>query len=158
MAQNRTGRNKSTIKMVYFSDFEGDHDQELDLIQERCEDVLGFKPNIMHTTRPPFFKDSGHEDFDVLFFDYGGIGTVGHSMFDHMSRALLEDAENHPSKVYIIVSTFTWDYMKEARKEFQDKLHNVFVSTGGTLAEGGVDPDEEQMKKALIMAGFKGKP
>lgn len=94
-------------------------------IEGALEEIYGV-PVTCHVTKGAF-RD---QTFDVLFFDYGGIGMIGHGMFDSMTRELLEHAENHPSNCYIITSEMTWQYMREAREEFEDKLHNVFCAFG----------------------------
>lgn len=142
------------IKALYLSDWNGDHADELQMIKEQVKDALGYDLEIEHIQQPPFDKyTSTSQSFDILFFDYGGAGVVGNSMFEHMTHALLQDAEDHPSRVYIVTSSFTWDYMREAREAFADKVHNVFVSSA--MAHDDHDQGFEELKKALTMAGLK---
>jgi hypothetical protein len=111
-------------------------------IEEALEDIYGV-PTGCEVTNGSF-----HDmPFDVLFFDYGGIGNVGHGMFDSMTNYLLKHAENHPSNCYIVTSEFTWKYMREALDEFEGRVHNVFCAFGEdeTFTKGV----EEALRKTI---------
>lgn len=137
------------MKLIYFCDIMSDEDEqqkELVAIQESLDRILAEKAEVELVDRPPF----GHVDFDILFFDYGGMNLPGNSLFEHMSNYLLKDAENHPSRIYVITSEMTWDYMREARLEFEGKLHNVFCASSW-------DPKtlDNMMREALLHSGLK---
>ena len=78
------------------------------------------------TTIPPF---KGSNRFDILFFDWGGMGIVDNRILYDNCRALLRDAEGHPSRFYVVVSAFTEMAMKDAMSEFAGTVPaNVFLS------------------------------
>ncbi len=67
------------------------------------------------------------EYFDILFFDWGGMST-GNSMLEHFCRHILEHAENHPDRIYIMNSSFTAEAMKDAKNEMAGgHSANVFL-------------------------------
>ena len=73
------------------------------------------------------------ESFDVLFFDWGGM-SLGNSMLESFCDNIIEDAQNHTSRYYVMVSMMTSDAMRDALehlKQTKQKLpFNVFLSIG----------------------------
>lgn len=68
------------------------------------------------------------ENFDILFFDWGGM-SLGNSLMEHFCRHIYKQAQDNPSRFYIMVSTFTKYAMKEAIEEFgEGKPFNIFLS------------------------------
>lgn len=60
----------------------------------------------------------GRKSYDILLFDWGGA-SLGNSNMRHFCRYILNEAIEKPSRIYIMVSTFTADAMKEALDDFQ---------------------------------------
>lgn len=81
---------------------------------------------------PPF---RGREQFDYLFFDWGGM-SVGNSCLDSFSRYFLQDAEENPDKLYIVISDMTKDAVIDAQREFAGKElpKNVFLDMEAFIA------------------------
>jgi hypothetical protein len=68
------------------------------------------------------------KDFDILFFDWGGM-SVGNDCLQRFCRYILDDAENHTNRYYVMVSMFTEEAMKDAVMDFgKSKPFNVFLS------------------------------
>lgn len=62
--------------------------------------------------------------FDVLFFDWGGM-SLGNSLLESFCDEILEHAEEHPSKIYVMTSTFTESAMKDAMYQYGDRIKDV---------------------------------
>lgn len=67
------------------------------------------------------------ENFDYMFFDYGGM-SLGNSMMESLCRHITREAEKYPARTFIIVSTFTSYAMRDAKDEFGSELPNIFLS------------------------------
>jgi hypothetical protein len=80
------------------------------------------------TDNPPF---GGRKSYDILLFDWGGA-CIGNSNTRHFCRYILDEAIEKPSRIYIMVSTFTADAMKEALDSFEkangELPANVFLN------------------------------
>ena len=107
-------------------------------IEEEYRDGVGLRlkthcikfHDVHCTTEPPFASgNSGIEHFDILFFDWGGMGTLDQRLMMNYCRMLLKDAQEHPSRFYVVASAFTELAMKDAMSEFRDSVPaNVFLS------------------------------
>lgn len=68
-------------------------------------------------------------DYDILFFDYGGIGQFAPGMLGSMARYFVKDALNNPSKYYVLNSSFTKYAVDEVIEDFGgDPPANLFFS------------------------------
>jgi len=56
------------------------------------------------------------ETYDILLFDWGGA-SLGNSFMDSFCRYIERESKEYPNRLYIIVSTFTMDAMRDALKE-----------------------------------------
>jgi len=112
--------------IYYWYDLMGDPDEEIDAIKKQLShfDVdLKFK-----------FRKSGvpmlDKKFDVLFFDWGGM-SIGNSLMESFCREILFHAQEHPSKIYIMTSSFTEQAMKDMMIQYRNELKdtsNVFLN------------------------------
>jgi hypothetical protein len=67
-------------------------------------------------------------DFDFLLFDYGGLLPGCESLIQTNCRWLIEDARNHPSRCYVMVSSFTRQAMEDYLTDLDSsELHNIFM-------------------------------
>lgn len=88
--------------------------------------------NVRCTTDPPFAgthrsREMGH--YDILFFDWGGMGVVDQKMMSSFCRLILREATDHPSRFYVVTSAFTELAMKDAMASFGDAVPaNMFLS------------------------------
>jgi len=117
-------------KALYWHDWVDEEDEASDLkhqVVSPCKEK-GITFDTMEATDiPPLFYEQAR-DFDVLFFDWGGM-SMGNTMMEHFCGNIIEHAENHPSKYYIMVSTFTEDAMREAIAHYgDDRPFNVFLN------------------------------
>ncbi len=68
------------------------------------------------------------EQFDILFFDWGGM-SLGNSMMEHFCSYIIKHANDHSSRFYVMVSLMTKAAMKDALYSFGDnKPFNVFLT------------------------------
>jgi hypothetical protein len=105
-------------KNIYICDFMGEPEKEV----AELKDETGLE--IKHEENPNFEEHY----FDVLFFDWGGA-SLGNSMMDHFCRRILNHANEHPSRFYVMTSNFTKAAMKDAIREFgDDKPANIFLT------------------------------
>ncbi len=118
-------RNK---KAVYFADpilnsFSESIQDECDqfVIQPLMNAGICFE-DIRCTDTPPFGKMS----YDILFFDWGGM-SVGNSLLEHFCRYIVKEADDYPSKCYVVVSMFSEYAMRDALDEFGEK-ENIFLT------------------------------
>lgn len=116
-------------KFIYTGDFMGDLEDECNSIKKQIERSLNLPKGSVEIT----IKEGNPTgtDFDVLFFDWGGA-TIGNSMMEHFCRGFINEAIECPSKLYVMTSTFTAQYMKdELEQELKlehAKLPNIFLS------------------------------
>ena len=114
-------------KGIYWHDtVDTKEDEQADFeiqVKDPCEENKIYFKSMKYTDVPPF-----KEDFDVLFFDWGGM-SLGNSMMDHFCRYILEHAEDHPNRFYVMVSSFTKEAMADAVETLgKDKPFNVMLS------------------------------
>lgn len=67
------------------------------------------------------------ENFDYMFFDYGGM-SLGNSMMESLCRNITSEAEKYPNRTFVVVSTFSSYAMRDAKNEFGSELPNIFLS------------------------------
>lgn len=109
------------MKAIYFGDPGGDIEEERDDIKKKLS-LAGIDMKIQATDEPPW-----DDRFDVLFFDWGGL-SIGNSMMEHFCRWILDDAENNPGRVYVMVSEFTRRAMEEAQEDLVDAPGNIYLT------------------------------
>jgi len=80
--------------------------------------------NVHYRDIPPF----GKENYDILFFDWGGM-SIGNSLMETFCVYIIEEAQEKPNNYYIMASSMTAYAMKDALREFGDsaQLHNIFL-------------------------------
>lgn len=107
-------------KVIYFCDIPMDGDEEADWRLHEFElERLGVKvgrPKI--TTKPPF-----DENFDILFFDWGGMGSMGgNTIFQSFCQEIVKLAEECPSRMFVMASYYTERAMKECQAELSSTI------------------------------------
>ena len=118
---------KTFNKGIYWHDFAGEEDMKLDSkmqVIHPCEAEGIFIKRLIFAEFPQVLN----EEFDILFFDWGGM-SIGNDLIYHFCKNILNVAKDKPSRYYVMVSSFTEDAMKEAVREFgKEKPFNVFLS------------------------------
>jgi len=113
------------MKAIYFADPFNDIEEEKITLQKKLKNA-GLDLDIITTSNPPW-----DEQFDVLFFDWGGM-SVGNSMLEHFCEHWIDDAREHPSRIYIMASMFTKNAMEDLRgyeeREIEEFPKNIFMS------------------------------
>lgn len=74
----------------------------------------------------PFGK---RRDYDVLYFDYGGLGSMCTSLLNSMVREFVKDVINNPSRYYVLNSTYCKYAVQDVIDEFEESPSNLFLST-----------------------------
>jgi len=111
------------MKFVYFCDPMGDVLKEVQEIRDEINILSGHLIDIIHSNTDPLSLGN----FDVLFFDWGGM-SIGNSFIEKYSRYILRHAKEHPSKFYVMTSRFTQNAMKDAIASFgSEKPANILL-------------------------------
>jgi len=108
------------MRYLYFADPMDDIKAEGRIISRRLHCILGKDIKLKTTDLLPFDRT----DFDVLFFDWGGM-SIGNSMSESFCREIIEHAREHPSKLYIMNSDFSRRAMVEVQSELKLE-HEIF--------------------------------
>ena len=109
-------------KLLYFYDDDGMGRDDHARLVERLADY-GIMEPVEATTAPPFYGAT----FDVLFFDWGGM-SMGNSLLQDFCREIIKQAEDAPSKVFVMTSTFTGMAMRDATYELRNRPANIYLS------------------------------
>jgi hypothetical protein len=117
--------------VLYFHDYMTNEEETQEEVRRFQRDFFtnGIQiDNIETTDNPPF---NGNKSYDILLFDWGGA-SIGNSNMRHFCRYILDEAIEKPSRIYIMVSSFTADAMKEALDDFKqangELPANVFLN------------------------------
>lgn len=112
-------------KGIYWHDWASDPEADMRWQVLRPLDAGGIEFERMEETdRFDLFNPSSH--FDVLFFDYGGVGLGNSLLYDNL-KYIIEHANDHPSRYYVMVSEMTTEAIKEIKEELGDnKPCNIF--------------------------------
>jgi GrpB-like predicted nucleotidyltransferase (UPF0157 family) len=104
--------------VLYFHDYMADEEQTQEEVKQFKREFAenGIQIDKIETTEIPPFNDK--QNYDILLFDWGGA-SMGNSMLDHFCKYILEEAIEKPSKIFIMVSTFTVFAMEEALSSFE---------------------------------------
>ena len=131
------GRDETTIrnkKVLYFAD--PMFTMGVETIEQECEESV-IEELYLHDLefekiecweQPPF----GQTNYDILFFDYGGM-SMGNDMLGSLCRQILREAKDYPSRYYVMVSSFTMRAMKDEMKDYLGSselrcLSNIYLS------------------------------
>jgi hypothetical protein len=135
------------IKTAFFVDPVGSMgvtpEEEMQREKESLEDELGVKLDIHRVVHMGQIE----QGTDLLLFDYGGM-MMGNSLAEDNSRRVIQWAEDHPSALVVIISTFTYDhavrdaiaehleletvpyqYSKPEGKQHETPIHNVVIES-----------------------------
>lgn len=107
-------------KLVFFHDWLSPHDEELDNLVLGLQ-ALGYnvdRGDIKRFNSPPPVD----ENFDILFFDYGGVGFESAVI---TSDWLWSMADLYPNRDFVMVSDFTREAISDIEKRYY-KLPNIF--------------------------------
>lgn len=113
------------MRFAYFCDPLGDERQEVELLEFDLQDNNIVDPQVKWIEKAVDLKKC---DFDVLFFDYGGM-SLGNSMLQWFCNFFIDLANEHPNIFFVMTSRFTAAAMKDALELFGDnKPVNVLLS------------------------------
>lgn len=123
---------KKLNNVLYFHDCGDEPGLEIRLFQREFY-KNGYEVSIIEETDlPPFKNTSNEKSYDILLFDWGGM-MIGNSLIFSFCENILSEALECPNKIYIMVSNFTAEAMREAQTDFKganegELPFNVFLS------------------------------
>lgn len=116
------------MNILFFSDPIGSLSETPEQEGKYCK--RWFKELIFEKKKFTFESTIGSMDletkaYDILVFDFGGIGMGASGLISSLSRQILKLIENKPDVLFIAWSVFTNEYLKdECEKELGDH-HNL---------------------------------
>jgi hypothetical protein len=114
----------------YFCDIAGEPEEEARQIRQKLEDN-GFKKIKIKVEKKPDCIEE--RNYDVLFFDWGGM-SIGNSMLEHFCGRILTQAEERPNTYFVMTSLFTESAMFDAKESFGKELANLFLNIDDFVA------------------------
>lgn len=112
------------LKAIYFADMmtESQEDDCQDqIVLPLAKRGIEFEKIILIDMPPT------NETYDVLFFDWGGA-SLGNDFMGSFCRHIRRDAELYPDRMYVMVSSFTEDAMKDALYGYELTNNNIFMN------------------------------
>jgi len=143
------------MKALYFCDepFESTPEEELEQLKRELEyEGVEVMADITVTTMPPFARFPDPVNYDILFFDWGGM-SLGNSILDHFCREILREAEDYPSRIYVLVSRMTMEAMLDAMESMSSRLPNLFLTIKDFAASAWVKGNKGENKGKTTPAG-----
>jgi hypothetical protein len=114
------------MKVLYFGDPIGvgdsDFDKEAKEVKKYLKDFIFGKNKFDFIATIDSMKPS-EEIYDILIFDFGGIGLGCMDLVSSLSRMILKLIEERPNTLFIAWTFFTNEYLKE---ECQKELGDYF--------------------------------
>ncbi|WP_321367641.1 hypothetical protein [uncultured Desulfuromusa sp.] len=120
------------VKILYLCDSAmiGNYDEaqeEARGIQLEFWDYFGVSPEIEIAKSHADVFDS-EKVYDILMFDYGGIGSYGASgLMDSLCRRILQLSDDKPSRFFIMASKMTGWAMQDMIESMPERAANVFL-------------------------------
>lgn len=114
------------MKILFFTDcFGGDisNDKDFKYLKQAFEDK-GVKADFVMTTSP---MDITLGNYDILAFDYGGIGFGSTGMAHSISKLIIRALEDFPNKLFIVWTSCTNEYLKSDCKKELGSFYNLLV-------------------------------
>ena len=136
------------MKAVYFCDepFDSTPEEELEQLKGELEyEGIEAMTDLTVTTIPPFARFANPVNYDILFFDWGGM-SLGNSILDHFCREILHEAEDYPNRIYVLVSRMTMEAMLDAMESMSPKLPNLFLTIKDFAASAWVKENKGKHK------------
>ena len=122
-------RQERIMKALYFCDPCGNKQEEKEQILKKLhKDGIDIK--IRATNVPPHAGD-----FDILFFDWGGM-SMGNDLMSSFCREWIKMAQENPSKIFVMASDFTKYAMKDALEYIEnehEKPCNIYLAVESAI-------------------------
>jgi hypothetical protein len=113
------------MKILYFCDpigtFIGDTvEQEIKYCKKWLKDFI-FENKKFQFKSTFNSMDIINKQYDILIFDFGGLGIGCSGLVDSLSREILKLIEDRPNTLFVAWTSFTNEYLKDAcEKELGD--------------------------------------
>ena len=112
------------MKILYFGDPIGcgneDFDAESKYVKKYLKDFIFGKTKFAFIGTIDSMQPS-EASYDILIFDFGGIGLSCSGLVSSLSRMILKLIEEKPNTLFVAWTAFTNDYLKdECEKELGD--------------------------------------
>lgn len=105
------------IKILYFNDCLGtscgmNAEQEADYLKHFLGEILfeGVKFSFKNTHN---LLDAFNENYDIMFFDFGGIGIGASDTAYSFARGIFTLLKDNPNRLFVSWSAFTNNYLEE---------------------------------------------
>ena len=120
---------KNKIRVLFFNDPMGTSDETPAEEAKYCK--RWFKELVFEKKKFAFEYTTGSMDletqkYDILVFDFGGIGMGAGGLIDSLSRQILKLIEDKPNTLFIAWSHFTNIYLKDECEKELGQYHNLF--------------------------------
>lgn len=117
------------IKVLFFNDPMGSLDETPEQESKYCK--RWFKELIFEKKKFIFESTMGSMDletkkYDILVFDFGGIGIGASDTAYSFSRQILHLIEDRPNTLFIAWTAFTNKFLEEECEKELGKYHNLF--------------------------------
>jgi hypothetical protein len=112
------------MKILYFGDPIGcgneDFEAESKYVKKYLKDFIFGKTKFDYVGTVDSMQPN-ETSYDILIFDFGGIGLGCSGLVSSLSRMILKLIEDRPNTLFVAWTTFTNDYLKdECEKELGD--------------------------------------
>lgn len=97
-----------------------------------------------------------YPNVDIVTLDYGGVLPGCEDMVKSQIRSVWEWAENHPTRLVIVYSTFTWTVYSQEMKDQFGELKNVmfrfsdYDPISDVLKFFSIDPISDEEESSLL--------
>ena len=131
------------MKILYFCDpigtFTGDTaDQEVKYCKKWLKDFI-FENKKFQFKSTFDSMAIRNEQYDILIFDFGGLGIGCSGLVDSLSREILKLIEDRPNTLFVAWTSFTNEYLKDACEKELGEYPNLVCR----------DTDNEPLIKAI---------
>ncbi len=120
------------MKILFFADPMGSltGDETVEDEAKYCKDLLLehgaiTKKDVFETTIDSMKPEE--DTYDVLIFDFGGLGFGATGMIDSLSMQLLHLIENRPGTLFVAWTTFTNQFLQDACEKELGKFNNLIA-------------------------------
>lgn len=116
------------MKILYFADPMGTGNETFEQESKYVKRYL--KEHIFEKTKFDFIStiDSmlpNTTQYDILIFDFGGIGLGCMGLVSSLSRMILKLIEDRPNTLFVAWTTFTNEYLKDECNKELGTYHNL---------------------------------
>jgi len=110
------------MNILHFTDPLGDLEEETVMFMHQVDGFLKDSDNIYHTD--DFDDVMDLYKYDIVFFDYGGLGYGCASLLEDYERVFSREIKNNPNTLFCLISNIPSNYINE---DMREKHSNLFI-------------------------------